>query len=200
MAAHGRHRCCIDAGAIQGRQDKVNHTTSTQAARLREQFIEHRARLRDVATRILGCPHRADDVVQDTFIKIAEVPDDFDIKQPVAYLYRIVRNLAIDRHRRSAFECDVFTEEEDGLDVHQEGDSPEAIAISRQYLSMIGRALEGLPARTRRAFELYRLSGLTQREIAAELNISTTLVNFMIRDALACCRNLLQNEPELAGS
>ena len=105
-----------------------------------------------------------------------------------------------DRHRRRAFECDVFTEEEDGLDVHQEGDSPEAIAISRQYLSMIGRALEGLPARTRRAFELYRLSGLTQREIAAELNISTTLVNFMIRDALACCRNLLQNEPELAGS
>ena len=50
---------------------------------------------------------------------------------------------------------------------------------------------DALAAYKRRAFELYRLGGLTQREVADELGISTTLVNFMIRDALTCCRDAL---------
>jgi RNA polymerase sigma-70 factor (ECF subfamily) len=56
---------------------------------------------------------------------------------------------------------------------------------------MVSDALATLPERTRRAFELYRLGGLTQREVADELGISTALVNFMIRDALTCCRDAL---------
>ena len=35
--------------------------------------------------------------------------------------------------------------------------------------------------------ELHRLDGFTQRAIADELGVSTTLVNFMIRDALTRC-------------
>lgn len=163
---------------------------------LGDEFIEHRSRLRDVAARILGCSQRADDVVQDAFVKIIEVPAEFDIKQPVAYLYRVVRNLAIDRHRRRSFEYDVFAEEDEGLLVQQEGHTPEAIVISREYLRLLSQALETLPARTRQVFELHRLGGMTQREVAARLDISTTLVNFLIRDAMDCCRNVLQALPE----
>ncbi|MCP1572419.1 RNA polymerase factor sigma-70 [Herbaspirillum rubrisubalbicans] len=158
---------------------------------LHQHFIGQRQRLREAAQRILGCPHRAEDVVQDAYLKIHEVPASFDIRQPQAYLLRIVRNLAIDRHRRSAFESDVFAAEEDGLAVHEEAQGPEAIAIGRQTLARISQALDSLPARTRRAFELYRLAGLSQREIASELGVSVTLVNFLIRDALASCRQHL---------
>lgn len=58
-------------------------------------------------------------------------------------------------------------------------------------MARISQALDSLPARTRRAFELYRLAGLSQREIASELGVSVTLVNFLIRDALASCRQHL---------
>lgn len=175
---------------MQDRQAIPHHDAT--ASDLREHFIGQRRRLRDAALRILGCPHRAEDVVQDAYLKISEVPAGFDIRQPSAYLLRIVRNLAIDRHRRSAFESDVFAVEEEGQAVHEEAQGPEAIAISRQTLALISHALASLPPRTRQAFELYRLSGMSQREIAAELGISATLVNFLIRDAMDSCRAQLQ--------
>ncbi|HCL3696784.1 TPA: pyoverdine signaling pathway sigma factor PvdS, partial [Pseudomonas aeruginosa] len=38
--------------------------------------------------------------------------------------------------------------------------------------------------------EMYRLHGVPQKDIAKELGVSPTLVNFMIRDALVHCRKV----------
>lgn len=162
-----------------------------EVADLKQQFIVHRLRLHDAAARILGCRQRAEDVVQDAFVKINEIAPGFTAQQPVAYLFRVVRNLAIDRHRRASFESTVFAAEDDGLDVVGCGDGPEAIMIGSQYLQLVSQALSELPSRTRHVFELYRIGDYTQSEIASELDISTTLVNFMIRDAMNHCRNAL---------
>nr|WP_320442713.1 RNA polymerase factor sigma-70 [Herbaspirillum sp. alder98] len=152
------------------------------------EFIASRVQLRDAATRILGCRQRAEDVIQDAWFKIAEVAPTFEIRQPLAFLFQVVRNLAIDRHRRLAMESIVFGDEEEGAHVVSGPATPESDVISRQTLSLIASDLLSLPARTRRAFELHRLDGCTQREVAEELGVSTTLVNFMIRDAMDCCR------------
>jgi RNA polymerase sigma-70 factor (ECF subfamily) len=37
---------------------------------------------------------------------------------------------------------------------------------------------------------MYRLHGVPQKDIAKELGVSPTLVNFMIRDALLHCRKV----------
>lgn len=157
-------------------------------AELEDIFANHRARLCCVAVRILGSPDQADDVVQDAYLKISQVQSVFAIRQPMAYVSRVVRNLAIDRHRRCVLEAAVFTGEEEGEKVPAAWGAPEAIEINRQALDRVARALDELPARTRRAFELYRMGGHTQREVAEQLGVSTTLVNFMIRDALQHCR------------
>lgn len=154
-------------------------------------FVAQRSQLKAVALKILGNVHRAEDVVQDAYLKLLEAPVATEVHQPVAYLFQLVRNLAIDRHRRAALETQVFTVEEDGLHVPHRSGSPETQVIYRQQLRLVSDALASLPERTRRAFELYRLGGLTQREVAHELGISATLVNFMIRDAMTCCRDAL---------
>jgi RNA polymerase sigma-70 factor (ECF subfamily) len=154
-------------------------------------FVAQRSQLKAAAIKILGNTQRAEDVVQDAYVKLIETPVVAEVRQPVAYLFQVVRNLAIDRHRRSTLETHVFASEEDGLNVPHQSGTPETQAMHRQQLRMVSDALATLPERTRRAFELYRLGGLTQREVADELGISTTLVNFMIRDALTCCRDAL---------
>ncbi len=154
-------------------------------------FVTHRAQLCQTAAKILGSRDRADDVVQDAYLKVIEVRAVFVVKQPVAYIFRIVRNLAIDHYRRARLESGVFAGAEEGEHVPSASGTPEAISISCQQLSLVARALEQLPERTRRAFELYRMGGHTQREIARMLAVSPPLVNFMIRDALDHCRGAL---------
>ncbi len=156
-------------------------------------FIAHRNQLCQVATKILGSRDRAEDVVQDAYLKVIEVRAVFIVKQPVAYIFRIVRNLAIDYYRRATLESSVFTVAEEERNGPSAPGTPEAISISRQQLSLVARALEQLPERTRRAFELYRMGGHTQREIAQMLDVSPTLINFMIRDALDHCRSALES-------
>ncbi|MBB5393229.1 MULTISPECIES: RNA polymerase factor sigma-70 [unclassified Herbaspirillum] len=160
----------------------------TEPMELSLQFMACRAQLRDAAARILGCRQRAEDVVQDAWFKIAELPEDFSVRHPKAFLLQVVRNLAIDRQRRMAIESFMFAEEEEGMDVICHQATPEGTSISRQALVSVARALSTLPERTLRAFELHRLDGYTQREVAERLGVSTTLVNFMIRDAMQCCR------------
>ena len=81
---------------------------------LAETFIAHRRQLRQVALKILGNVDRADDVVQDAYLKILEAETVFVVKQPLAYLHQVVRNLSIDRYRRGAFELGLFTNADDG--------------------------------------------------------------------------------------
>lgn len=62
-------------------------------------FVAQRSQLKAVALKILGNVHRAEDVVQDAYLKLLEAPVATEVHQPVAYLFQLVRNLAIDRHR-----------------------------------------------------------------------------------------------------
>jgi len=45
---------------------------------------------------------------------------------------------------------------------------------------------------------MYRLHGVPQKDIAKELGVSPTLVNFMIRDALVHCRKVSGNRGDRA--
>ena len=139
-------------------------------------FVHQRPRLCCVATRILGSADQADDVVQDAYLKISEAKTLFEVKQPISYVSRVVRNLAIDRCRRAAFESALFAKEEEGDSASFASNSPETIAIDRQALAQVVKALDELPERTRCAFELYRSGRYTQREVALQLGISTELL------------------------
>ncbi len=157
-------------------------------------YQTHRRQLLHTAARILGSRDLADDVVQDTYLKLLERPAPEDLREPVAYLFQTVRHLSIDYHRRRTFEAHLFAGQEDGQHAVS-GDVAEDSAVSHQALSLAADALARMSARTRRAFELHRFEGCTQRDVARELGVSATLVNFMIRDAdaaLCSCREYLQ--------
>lgn len=164
-----------------------------QSVDLSRVFVAHQAQLRRVALNIVRNPERAEDIVQDAYLKVTETADALNIKQPLAYLLQMVRNLAIDRHRRAAFEVGIFENEEEGLHVPALIGTPEATAINRQHLRMIAHALDELPERTRRVFELHRLDGHTHCAIASKLDISTSLVNILIHDAMNHCRAALRS-------
>ncbi|SNX58807.1 RNA polymerase sigma-70 factor, ECF subfamily [Nitrosomonas ureae] len=154
-------------------------------------FIINRVQLRRAAYKILGDWDLSDDIVQDAYIKVTEVSAMQNVKQPLAYLFQVVRNLAIDRYRRGIFETELFKSEEEGLFVQALTGMPETNAINRQHLTLMAQALAKLPERTKRVFMLYRLDGYTHRMIADELNISTSLANILIHEATEHCKGIL---------
>lgn len=158
---------------------------------LHQLFVTQRQRFLNAAIRILGCRASAEDVIQDAFVKMYGSPKE-GIESQSGYLMRVVRNLAIDHYRRQALEKRYKCSEEEGLHVATPGDCPETLHEDRQTLDKLALAMQDLPPRTRHAFEHYRLHGQSQKDIAQELGVSPTLVNFMIRDALVHCRKTLK--------
>jgi len=156
-------------------------------------LIEHRSMLVNTAAAVTGCRCRAEDVVQEVFLKVAErAPADI-VYQPLAYLVRMVRNLAIDHYRRQSFESGHYEDDNDGFDVPSPWGEPETNAIQRDLLERVSHALSSLPARTQNAFEMVRLSNMTLKEAAQKLEVSQTLVHFMVRDATKHCLNCVRD-------
>ncbi|MCU1739482.1 MULTISPECIES: RNA polymerase factor sigma-70 [Pseudomonas] len=166
-------------------------STSKCDSPLLQAFVDNRLILVKIAARITGCRSRAEDVVQDAFFRLQSAPQiTSSFKAQLSYLFQIVRNLAIDHYRKQALELRYSGPEEEGLNVVIQGASPENSHINFRALENIADALGELPQRTRYAFEMYRLHGVPQKDIAKELGVSPTLVNFMIRDALVHCRKV----------
>jgi RNA polymerase sigma factor (sigma-70 family) len=162
---------------------------------LGEVFIAHRQQLRSIAQRIVGTRELADEVTQDAYLKLVEGACAREVEKPFCYCCQVVRNLALDYCRRQAVESTYRVHTQDGeLPEVAGGTTPDQSLHERRVVDAIDEALGTLPSRTRRVFELYRLAGLTQREIGRMLGCSATLVNFMLKDAvnaLAPCRELL---------
>lgn len=148
-------------------------------------YVRHRAALVDYATPITGCRARAEDVVQDAFLRFMPAPGAATPRrQPVAYLYRIVRNLALDGARRSAMEKRHQTADQAPWLIPAAEPDPAQTASARDELSQVAETLRRLPDAARTALTLYRLHGLTQEAVAARLGVSVPTANRLIRSAL----------------
>ncbi|NQZ21701.1 MAG: RNA polymerase factor sigma-70 [Colwellia sp.] len=146
--------------------------------------------LRKFAIRLTGCNSYAEDIVQEAFFRLPSSPKmPLSPKAKLSYIFQIVRNLSIDHHRKqSLIKKNICFKE---ADVAIDNASPEVKYSDTSTLNQIDIALAELPARTRYVFEQHRVHGVAQKDIARELNVSNTLVNFMVRDALAhCCKAL----------
>jgi len=155
-------------------------------------FAKNRPALVDYAAGILGSRESAEDVVQEAWLRLDGAAAAQPLRHPLGYLYRVVRNLALDLQRRSRFEKRHFRTGEKAEGISVERPSPEDEALHRQQLAMVLEALSELPPRTRTAVELHRLHGLKLKEIAERLGISVALAHALVLDGLDHCRSRLR--------
>ncbi|RMQ40825.1 ECF family RNA polymerase sigma factor [Pseudomonas cichorii] len=156
-------------------------------------YMAHRSALVDYAAPIVGCRARAEDVVQEAWLRFnGRHTQDTTIDHPVGYLYRIVRNLALDLTRSMATE----KRQPDGdsllAELPASTASPEQEAVSHDELQQVSDALTQLPERTRMAFEMHRLGGYTLQQVAGALGISVGLAHQLVHDALSHCAARLE--------
>ncbi|GFE72992.1 sigma-70 family RNA polymerase sigma factor [Novosphingobium sp. TCA1] len=153
-------------------------------------FTKNRSALIRYASTITGDIGLAEDVVQDAWTRFIDAAEVQAIHEPDRFLFRIARNLALDARRRRAFEGRLFAQ--DATDAAQRiaSDMPsaQASAEAADELAHIMDAVSRLPERTRQAFLLHRVEGLTLVEVGARLGLSKSLVHELVVSALEQCR------------
>lgn len=142
------------------------------------------------AARLLGSWDAAEDVAQETFVRIWERREDWEAAGSVsALLYRIARNNALDkrkiRHRYSAClqrltsDCRIVPTPADQIQM-------------AELEAALGAAVEALPERRRETFLLARVDGLSCREIAEVMGLSPQTVSNQLSAALRELRQALR--------
>jgi len=119
--------------------------------------------------------HFARDLVHDVYLQILDKPPRERVSLPLAFLRKVTFNRAIDRVRAESIRTAhllVASSEEPALD---NWDGAQALDFEQQLLALLA-LIEALPARQRQVFLLHRIHGMAQRDIAAELDISTNMV------------------------
>ncbi|MBC7136125.1 sigma-70 family RNA polymerase sigma factor [Oceanibaculum nanhaiense] len=161
-------------------------------------FLAHRGALLNYASRIVGDRAHAEDVVQEAFLRfdaavVEQGPGGQGLSEPLAYLYRIVRNLSLDLRRKLGRERNrqVADSEESLAQIGEDRPSPEAAVGARHELALVVAAMAELPERTRVALEMHRFGGCSLREISAHLGISVGLAHSLVTDGLEHCRQRL---------
>jgi len=116
----------------------------------------------------------AEDLAQDAWLKLAQVMPEQSLANPKAYLFRIATNLLRDALRHRAL---VGAGDEAPLELIEAVQADPCGLVEHQCaLRCVLRQLDDLPPRCRQVFELARLEGLSQAEIAERLGISVNTV------------------------
>jgi RNA polymerase sigma factor (sigma-70 family) len=159
-------------------------------------FMAHRGELVEFASSVLGNHARGEDVVQEAWLRFDGVIKHRFLDEPLGYLFRIVRNIALDHRRQRVREGRyIIAPVNDAAETAPaDRPSPEAEILHREQLSIVEAALAELPERTRLAIEMHRLEGRKLREIADRLGISITLAHGLIAEGLEHCRRRLRRE------
>src|SRR5256886_11335329 len=139
-----------------------------------------------VALRVLGDPGRAEDVVQDAFLKLWHGASRFDSHRGSlrTWVITAVRNRSIDYLRgRSAHERQE-REIPPATEASGEGSDPWREVAASIERDVIKEALASLPPEQRQAVELAYFGGYSHREIAGMIRVPLSTVKGRMRLAL----------------
>ncbi|MEO2267605.1 RNA polymerase sigma factor [Pseudoalteromonas pernae] len=126
-----------------------------------------------------------DDVIQDTFMEFYVAKQTQHIDNPRAFIFRISRNISIDRVRRKGH-FDKIKQKA------IEPDSTELDIVFQSERQHLADVINKLPPICRNVFVLRKVHDLSYKEIAQRLNISVKTVENHISNGIKLCQKYSQ--------
>lgn len=137
------------------------------------------------ATRLLGERAEAEDVTQETFLRLWTTAATWQPNARVnTWMHRIAHNLCIDRIRRRRGDP---TETEIVDDQHQ----PSDLVMRRELATTVEQALSALPERQRAAVVLVHYQGMTNPEAADVIGVGVEALESLLSRGRTTLRTML---------
>ncbi len=153
-------------------------------------IIHHYRELLDFCLRKVRNRDVAADLVQESYARVLSMQQAGKaVQEPRALLRKVALNAKIDLDRRAQLRQHVNIDDLDETAqlAQPQHLQPEHAVASAQGVQALLSAIEALPPRCREAFCLYVFDGMPNKEIAARMGISLSMVNqYVSRGKLAC--------------
>ena len=160
----------------------------------------HNRRVRDYIRMMVKDPDLADDILQETFIKVVRVIDEgryVDSGKFLSWVLRIAHNQVIDHFRQQTQQKQI-TEADAGYDVlgtlRFAEPTVEDRLIGEQIAADLRALIEELPAEQREVVKLRYYANLTFKEIAEQTDVSVNTALGRMRYALINLRRMIQEK------
>lgn len=180
----------------------LHRIAARDEAALADLYDRHSQLAFSVIMRILRSSADAEDVLQETFVRVWSRAETYDARlgSPVAWLTRIARNRAIDRLRARRVRSDIAVEPgaavQDGesarLSEPTTRETPEAVLQWHVTASVLRAAMAALPVAQRELIEAAFFEGYTHQELAARFGVPLGTVKTRIRAGLTAMRVRLE--------
>ena len=183
----------VDLGLLQ-------RISAHDEAALAELYDRHSRLAYSLIVRILGSPSDAEEVLQETFVRVWSRADTYDavLGSPAAWLTRIARNRAIDRLRARRVRGNVAVElAHTGTAAPAPWEpvtheTPETMLEGKTTAGAVRTALASVMPEQRALIEAAFFEGYTHSELATRFGVPLGTVKTRIRTGLATMRDRLE--------
>lgn len=167
-----------------------------------EQLVElYKEKIYYLAFRMLGNRQEAEDIIQETFIRVYKNLHKYDQTQKFStWIYRIATNLCIDRlrKRKASYSLDAEMSDGDGLDGYDRIESqeitPEKQLLITETQTQIRDAIDKLPEKYKSVVVLRYLHDMSLQEISDILHMPITTIKTRIHRGREFLRRKLNYE------
>jgi RNA polymerase sigma-70 factor (ECF subfamily) len=157
--------------------------TKNDEKAFRELYIRYRDKLWHFSYAFLKSEDDASDIVQEIFMRIWELRSFIDPERSLSsFIYTMARNRILNFFR----DMDVEIQVKQSLSKKSpiETETAESSLIFSEYQQILADAIEQLPPKRKRIFNMSRVDQLSHKEIAVQLNISVNTVQEHISESL----------------
>lgn len=131
----------------------------------------------------------AEDVLQESFIKLWNNCDKVTFEKVKSYLYTIANNAFLDIKKHEK----IVRDHQKNNVSFETSNSPEFIMLEEEFLEKVERVIASLPEKQREVFILSKIEKKKYREIAEQLDISIKAVEKRMHKALVVIRAEIGN-------
>ena len=155
-------------------------------------YDRHSRLVYGLALAVLGNADEAADLTQEVFLSLCTQPSYDPARGTIgAFLTTVTRTRAIDRLRRRTRRVRLLREHHTATPVPTPSPTPVERLSEAECTRRVRQALDALPANERRALEMAYFQGLTQAEIADDLQAPLGTVKSWCRRGLVAMKQAL---------
>lgn len=154
---------------------------------IQEIIRRHHGALIKFLRRRLSIAEDAEDVAQETYIRMMRYEGSSELNSPSAMLFRIAVNVANDHGRAAVARRTKRHAQIEDMELTSDSPTAEREVLASQTLDLLLETIERLPPKCKQVFLLSRASDMTYPEIAAHCGISVKMVEKHISRAIAAC-------------